>query len=242
MRKPLALIAFLTLLSLSIVGVQSVSAQHTSDGQVFPLAGPINIISPTNITYNYNILTLNVTSTYLLCPGYANLCYSLDGSNNVTIPLTGTQEPREITRTYDNGTIVIVNSTLNVPFILNGETTLSGLSEGNHNLVVYANYTANTVIGYDVSRVYFTIDTSSQPRYEPKNGLEDSDPISRFLSFFIDDISKGLAPLMLIISIIFVSLFLVLNHKRKQQTQNTKKNNSEKTNISLQGGVDVSTG
>ncbi|MFC1487703.1 hypothetical protein ACFLRN_08470 [Thermoproteota archaeon] len=216
MRIHFALIVFLTVLT-SIVGIQPVIAPYTSDGQDFILAGPINIISPTNITYTSNILILNVSTTYLLGPDYANLCYSIDGKNNITIPLTGTQEPREITRTYENGTIVVINSTLNVPFILNGEATLSGLSEGSHNLVVYGNYTANTDIGYDDCRVYFTIDTSSQPRYEPKNGLEDSDPISSFFSFFIDDISKGLAPLMLIVTIIFVSLFLVLNHKRKQK-------------------------
>ena len=168
MRTHSALIVFLTLVISSIVGIQPVIAPYTSDGQDFILAGPINIIFPTNITYTSNILILNVSTTYLLGPEYANLCYSIDETNNVSIPLTGTQKPRKITRTYENGTIVIVNSTLNVPFILNGETTLSGLSEGNHNLVVYANYTANTDIGYDESTVYFTIDTGLETAHIPE--------------------------------------------------------------------------
>ena len=168
MRKHLALIVFLTLVILSTVGIQSVIAQHTSDGQVFPLAGPINIISPTNITYDSNNLTLNVTSIFLLGPKYASFSYSIDGTSNVTIPLTGTREPREVTRTYEKGTIVIVNSTLNVPFTLSGQTTLLGLSEGPHHIVVYANYTANEVIGYDESTVNFTIGPSSESTYIPE--------------------------------------------------------------------------
>lgn len=145
----------------SLFGIPTVSAPDTSDGQDFPLAGPVNIISPTNITYDSNNLTLNVTSIFLLGPEYASFSYNLDGAGNVTIPLTGTQEPREVTRTYKNGTTIIVNSTLNVPFTLNGETPLLGLSEGPHRIVVYAIYNANDFIGYDESTVNFTIGPSS---------------------------------------------------------------------------------
>ena len=151
-----------------LLGVPTVSAQYTSDGQVFPLAGPINIISPTNLTYDSNNLTLNVTSIFLLGPKYATFSYSLDGASNITIPLTGTQEPREATRTYENGTIVTVNSTLMVPFTLNGITSLLGLSEGPHQIVVYARYTANNVIGYDESTVNFTIGSSSESTHIPE--------------------------------------------------------------------------
>ena len=169
MRKTVsAFTVFLILLMSSMVGGQAVIAQHTSTGQGFPLAGSINIISPSNITYATNDLVLYVTSKFLLGPEYAKMCYSIDGTNNVTIPLTGTREPREVTRTYANGTVVIVNSTLMVPFILTGEIALSGLSEGPHNIVVYSNYTANTVIGYDESSVCFTVDTNSETSSIPE--------------------------------------------------------------------------
>jgi hypothetical protein len=169
MRKIIsALILFSLLLVSSMVGIQIVSAQVIADGQDFPLAGPIRINSPANITYATNSLVLNVTSKFLLGPEYAKMCYSIDGTNNVTLPLTGIQEPREVERTYENGTTVKVNSTLNVPFKLNGEVALSGLSEGPHHIMVYANYTANTVIGYDESEVYFVIDTNSETSSIPE--------------------------------------------------------------------------
>jgi len=161
-------IVFSSLFIFCLFVIPPTNAQYTSDGQDFPLAGPINIISPTNITYNSNNLTLKVTSLYLLGPEYASLSYSLDGASNVTIPLTGIQEPREVTRTYANGTIVIVNSTLNVPFTLNGEQTFLKLSEGPHHIVVYAKYTANNNIGYDISTVNFTISPNSETASIPE--------------------------------------------------------------------------
>ena len=38
---------------------------------------------------------------------------------------------------------------------------LSELSEGSHNITVYAKYIANQVVGLDDSMVYFTIDVNS---------------------------------------------------------------------------------
>lgn len=148
-------IVFSSLFIYYLFVIPQTSAQYSSDGQDFFLAGPINIISPANITYNSNDLTLKVTTLYLLGPEHASFSYSLDGANNVTITLTGIQEPREVTRTYANGTIVIVNSTLNVPFTLNGEQTLLGLSKGPHHIVVYAKYIANEIIGHGESNVNF---------------------------------------------------------------------------------------
>jgi hypothetical protein len=109
-----------------------------------------------------------VTSVFLLGPEYANFYYSLDGADNVTFPITGTREPREVTRTYENGTVVIVNSTLNVPSILKGETSLSELSEGPHEIVIYANYTANTIIGQDKTTLCFTITADSETTHIPE--------------------------------------------------------------------------
>jgi hypothetical protein len=148
---------FLTMFIISVFGVQLVKAPYTADGQGFPLASPIKILSPTNITYSKKELTLIVTFKFLLSPKYSNLSYSIDRKNNITIPLIGTREPREVTRTYPNGTSVIVNSTLMVPFDIRGEIVLPELSEGYHNITVYARYLANQIVAFDESTVYFSI-------------------------------------------------------------------------------------
>lgn len=160
----LILAVFLTLSIISLFGVQLVIAPYTADGQGFPLASPIKIISPTNITYSKHELTLIVTFKFLLSPKYSNLSYSIDGKNNITIPLIGTREPREVTRTYPNGTSVIVNSTLMVPFDIQGEVVLPELSEGHHKITVYSRYLANQIVAFDESTVYFTI--SSDPEQQ----------------------------------------------------------------------------
>ncbi len=151
------LIVFLTLFISYIFGAQIVIAPYTADGRGFPLASPISIMSPSNITYSNSELTLIVTFKFLLDPKYSNLSYSLDGKNKVTIPLTGTREPREVIRTYANGTSMVVNSTLMVPYNIKGEVTLPGLSEGHHNITVYAKYVANQIIAFDEITVHFTI-------------------------------------------------------------------------------------
>lgn len=171
MRKPLftsILFMLLFTIFISFFGVPTVKAPYTLNGSDFPLAGPMEIISPKNITYNTNSIVLNVTSIFLLGPEYANFYYCLDETDNVTFPITGTREPREVTRTYENGTVIIVNSTLNVPSILKGETSLSELSEGPHKMVVYANYTANTIIGQDKTTVFFTINADSEATHIPE--------------------------------------------------------------------------
>jgi hypothetical protein len=161
-RTASALTLILALLILLAAGVQTVKAQYTPSGQGFPLVSPISITSPSNSTYSSNRLTLSVAFKFLLSSSYANVSYSVDGKSNVTIPLTGTQEPMEVTRTYANGTTVIVNSTLFVPFIITGGVTLPELTEGSHNITVYARYQANNDVGLDNSTVYFTINTNSE--------------------------------------------------------------------------------
>lgn len=158
MRKTnLTSIVLLTLVTCSMVGVQIVTAQYTADGQGFPLVSPISIMSPSNTTYSDKELSLIVTFKFLLNPNCSDLTYSIDGKNNVSIPLTGTREPREVTRTYPNGTSVVVNSTLMVPYDIKGEAALPQLSEGQHNITVYAKHVANQIVAFDESTVYFTI-------------------------------------------------------------------------------------
>jgi hypothetical protein len=150
-----------TLIILATVAIQTVNAQYTADGRGFPLVSPINVVSPANITYSSGKLELVVDFLFLLSSDYANLTYSIDGQNNETIPLTGTRTPREVTRTYENGTTVLVNSTLMVPFEIDGVVSLPELEEGSHNITVYGKYVANNDVGLDQKTVYFTINDSN---------------------------------------------------------------------------------
>jgi hypothetical protein len=159
-------ILFLILLLCFALSVQPIFGTNVSEGKV--LAGQLNIISPANVTYNTNFVLLNVTSSFLLGPEYAKMCYSIDGQENVTIPLTGTRDPLPLEITYENGTTEIVYSTKYSFFDLNGIATLSGVSEGTHHIVVYANYTMNSVIGYDEKEVSFAIKTNSEASSIPE--------------------------------------------------------------------------
>lgn len=163
-RKALAVTSVLPLIFLLVVGVQTVKAPYTTDGRYFILASPLTITSPSNNTYtSSNMLILNVTFKLLLSPSCADVSYSVDGKNNATIPLTATREPVEVTRTYANGTTVIVNSTsFFIPFTITGWVALPELPEGPHNITVYAKYNANNIIAFDNSTVYFTISANSE--------------------------------------------------------------------------------
>jgi hypothetical protein len=163
-RKPTALTLIFALLFSLAAAVQTVKAPYTADGQAFILASPLTITSPSNSTYGSSLLILNVTFKLLLSPSCANVSYSLDGKNNATIPLVATHEPVEATITYANGTTVTVNSTFMVPFTITGWVAVPELTEGSHNITVYAKYNANNVIGLDNSTVYFTIDANSEQK------------------------------------------------------------------------------
>ncbi len=137
-------------------GIYSVGAQHTQDGQGFPLAGPLNISSPSNSTYSSRMLFLNVTSKFLLTPNFASFSYSLDGAENVTLPIEGTLFPIEVTRTYANGTTEKGISIFSY-YILSGRACLPKLSDGSHSITVFAEYHANDRVGFDACTVYFTV-------------------------------------------------------------------------------------
>ena len=80
------------LLASLLVGVQTVKAQYTADGQGFILVSPINIISPSNSTYTPQSLTLNLTFKSFLDSSKANITivYSVDGKTNTTIDTQST--------------------------------------------------------------------------------------------------------------------------------------------------------
>lgn len=147
------------LVSLLVVAVM---AQHTEGGGSFPLASRIKIESPSNGVYSSNTLVLNVSCKFLLGPKYASMSYSLDGKENFTLPISATIEPVEATRTYENGTTVTLNTTFMVPYTLRGEAVLADLSEGAHQITVYARYVANNDVGLDENSVCFTIDSNGE--------------------------------------------------------------------------------
>jgi hypothetical protein len=156
------LVCFLSLVLVSLTTEsQIVKAQFTEDGRPFIVASPINILSPSNITYNSSLLILNVTFKLLLGVNCVELCYSIDGHDNITITPTATRQLIEATITYKNGTTVKGNATF-VPYIISGWATLPKLAEGSHKLTVYTRYNANNIIGLDNSTSYFTIDTNLQ--------------------------------------------------------------------------------
>jgi hypothetical protein len=164
MRNTISLLAVfvLGLLTSLSVGVQTVKAQYTPDGKGFPLASPISIMSPSNSRYSSNLLTLNVTFKLLLDPSCANISYSVDGKNNATLPIEATMVPVMALITYANGTTTTAPAIFS-PYTITGYVVLPELPEGPHNITVYAEYQANSVIGLDNNMVYFTIDDGNPP-------------------------------------------------------------------------------
>lgn len=159
MGKTIILLAVfvLGLLTSLLVGVQTVKAQHTPDGQGFPLVSPISVTSPSNSTYSSSLLTLNITIQSLLYPSSTNITmvYSVNGKDNATIPIVaGEPNPNE----YPISPII--------PITITGWVALPELPEGPHNITVYAKYQlAGTYhnIGLDSSTVYFTINDGNPP-------------------------------------------------------------------------------
>jgi hypothetical protein len=160
MKKALvaAIITFALSVSLSCE-IQDVHAQHTADGKYYILATPITVISPSNATYYSDSLILNVTFKTCNGPAHTDMNYSLDGKDNFTVPLNAVFEPIYALRTYPNGTTETGISMFS-QYVYTGELSLTELSEGEHNLVVYSQYTGNNVIGYDSKEVFFTVNVA----------------------------------------------------------------------------------
>jgi hypothetical protein len=157
LRRGLLLSLFLV--CFVVFGVDCVLGQPASGGEVFPLASPLCIESPSGSVYGGDDVSLCVSFKFLLGPKYVDLCYSLDGGSRVDVPLTATKEAIEVTRTYPDGTVEIRNDSIFNPYIIKGEVALPELSEGQHKITVYANYTANQIVALDEDTVWFTVTT-----------------------------------------------------------------------------------
>ncbi|MGD6807049.1 MAG: hypothetical protein ACQCN4_08835 [Candidatus Bathyarchaeia archaeon] len=105
----------------------------------YPLVSKFSIISPLNSTYSATALTLNVTANAL--PGYTRIwmSYNIDGRQQEPIQITETYDPHYGTITYLNGTAKTAPSMFST-YSIQGYATLTDLSEGSHNITVYAEY------------------------------------------------------------------------------------------------------
>lgn len=159
---------FLGLFASLLGEAQTIKAQHTPDGKGFPLASPINITSPSNGTYSSNLLLLNITFRYGLAVSSTNITvvYSIDGKDNVTLPVEATFVPIEVERTYADGTTEKAISSFFSYYVITGCVTLSELPEGSHNITVYGKYEYTdgsifTVL--DNRTVHFTMNYGNPP-------------------------------------------------------------------------------
>ena len=150
-----------------LAGTQTIQAQHTASDQAFILASPLTINSPSNSTYSSSLLTLNITVKTLVNPSASNITmvYSIDGATNTTISIESTRVPLWVDITYANGTTT-KGISISSPYLITAIADLPELSEGSHNLTIYAKYelsSSDRDIGFDEKTVYFTIDDGKPP-------------------------------------------------------------------------------
>ncbi len=145
MRETVTLLAVfaLTLITIVPIGIQIVKAQTTLEGQGFPLASGVNILSPTNSTYDKDMPKLNVTLRCLVgLPKIYRIevTYSVNGESNSTLPTTTVFVPVQATATYENGTTANVTSMFGSYHLISGCAALPRLPEGSNAIAVYAKY------------------------------------------------------------------------------------------------------
>ncbi len=154
-------IIILALAVASACVIQNAFGQHTADGKSYLLASPITIVFPSNTTYYSDHLTLNVTFKASNSPSLTSMNYSIDGKENATVPLNAVFEPIYALRTYPNGTTETVVSMYS-QYVYTGEVSLTELSQHEHNIAVYTQYTGNNVVGYDSKQVSFFISSNEE--------------------------------------------------------------------------------
>lgn len=137
-----ALISVLTslFLLLLVVDLQRVSSRIDH----YPLASGIFVKSPSNTTYTSNALTLNVSINIIVAANLGvSMTYSLDGLDNSSILL------RKLTR--ENSFQALITGTADLP----------SLSDGSHNITIYAKHTVNNKISHvDNNTIYFTVNAN----------------------------------------------------------------------------------
>jgi len=140
-----------------IMGAKAAQFEY-SDFEGLPYAPPIvTLVSPSpNATYTVPDVPINVT---IQIRGfiYANmerirwLNYSLDGQNANPLTLT----------------VPSVYEIHELPYPVNGNNMLKGLSTGNHNLIIYGETFIGGMTCYFNETVSFRVDTSNTPEEAP---------------------------------------------------------------------------
>jgi hypothetical protein len=154
-RSSMVMLLILMMLLLPFVGLCSVEAEDSPVG--FPLLYKINIMSPSNSTYNSNALVLDVNATTIGGANiYTSISYSLDGASNKTIPLT---------IEYPAGNTFMMAQHL-------GAVDLQPLTDGTYKVTVYVtcDYPNNgkypnepdRIVAVYNSTVHFTVNANSE--------------------------------------------------------------------------------
>lgn len=169
MRKTILLLKVFVLgfLTASLLGIQTTKAQYTADGQGFILVSPINITSPSNRTYTPQSLTLNFTVRSFLDSSTANITmvYCIDGKTNTSILTQSTPVPLMSEITDANGTTT-TSISIQSYYLITGWAALPEMSEGSHNITVYAKYQlpgSYHNVGLDNRTVCFTVNDGYPP-------------------------------------------------------------------------------
>ncbi|MCW4003275.1 MAG: hypothetical protein NWE95_05100 [Candidatus Bathyarchaeota archaeon] len=157
----------LSILVAFLAGTQTIQAQHTAGDQAFILASPLTITSPANTTYSSGLVTLNITVKTMLNPSTSNITmtYSINGKTNTTINTQTTFVPIWAEITYANGTKT-QGISIQSYYLISAIANLPELSEGSHNITVYAKYDFSAdsrQIGFDEKTVYFTVNDGKPP-------------------------------------------------------------------------------
>jgi hypothetical protein len=153
-RAVLALTFLFTLMFFLLTGAKAVNYDY-GEFEGLPYSPPIvDILSPfPNRTYNVPEIPLNVTvqirsNVYHNMEQVRWLNYSLDGQT--VVPLT-----------------LDVPSMSQLLYSVDGNCMLTGLADGDHNLVIYGETYVSGLNGYFNETVSFSVDTSGTPEPEP---------------------------------------------------------------------------
>jgi hypothetical protein len=149
MKRVLALLFILALVFLLLTGVNAVQ-YDLEEFEGLPYTPPlVALLSPTsNVSYNLSDVPLNVTvevRTIILhnLERVRWLNYSLDGQTAISLNLI---EPS-------------LSEISQLPYYVYGNTILTGLSDGSHNLTIFGKTSVSGLNGYFNETVYFNVNT-----------------------------------------------------------------------------------